>query len=226
MSELKPYYVRDHRRAVANFLAALPREVAMARSVGPPDLGELARIAKIQLAVLEEYGFGTGKSLIDIGCGSGGLAQEISQRFAEAVSYLGTDIVPEVVSFARGRSCQAYRFALVEDCTIPAEAGTADFVTLFSVFTHLRRPDIRRYLNEAQRVLRPGGKLVFSYLEKRRHAKIFLYTIAMTVIGKRKIENHFTSPPEIERWAATSGFELQALLPGRIGQSIAVLRKP
>ncbi len=222
----KPYYVRDHRRAVANFLATLPRDVAMARSVGPPNLLELERIAKVQLALLEEFGFGAGKALIDVGCGSGGLAAQISERFGETATYLGTDIVPELLAFAKARSCQTYRFELVEDCVIPAPAASADFVTLFSVFTHLRRADIARYLREARRVLRPGGKLVFSYIERARHAKFLLYTIAVTMLRRRKVENHFTSAREIERWARASEFAVEAILPGRIGHSIAVLRKP
>ena len=43
----RPYFVRDHRRAVANFIAALPFEQAMARSVGPKNLADLDRIAQI-----------------------------------------------------------------------------------------------------------------------------------------------------------------------------------
>lgn len=226
MADVKPYYVRDHRRTVARFIDELPRDVAMARSVGPGNLAELAHIAEIQLGLIEQYGFGAGKALIDIGCGCGGLAYVLSERLGEAVQYLGTDIVPDLLAFARARCCKTYRFELVEDCAIPAPAQSADFITLFSVFTHLRRPDIARYLAEARRVLRPDGKVVFSYLEKRRHAKIFLYTLAVTVIGTRKIENHFTSAREIEEWAKASGFAVEALLPGHIGQSIAVLRKP
>jgi len=135
------------------------------------------------------------------------------------VTYLGTDVVPHLLAFARGRASKGYHFELVADCTIPAQDATADFVTLFSVFTHLRRRDIARYMAEAHRVLRHGGKLIFSYLELPRHAKIFAYTVAVTMLRVR------TSERIIKRWATESGFAVDAIMPGRIGQSVAVLLK-
>ena len=44
----QPYFVRDHRRAVANFIAALPFEQAMSRSVGPKNLADLDQVAQIE----------------------------------------------------------------------------------------------------------------------------------------------------------------------------------
>jgi ubiquinone/menaquinone biosynthesis C-methylase UbiE len=221
----QPYFVRDHRRAVANFIAALPFEQAMARSVGPKNLADLDQIAQIELSIIEEFGLADGCRLIDIGCGCGGLSAQLSPRFGDSITYLGTDVVPDLLAFARGRASKSYHFELVADCTIPAPDATADFVTLFSVFTHLRRRDIARYMTEAHRVLRPGGKLIFSYLELPRHAKIFAYTVAVTVLRRRKVENHFTSERIIKRWATESGFVVDAIMPGRIGQSVAVLLK-
>ena len=49
----------------------------------------------------------------------------------------------------------AYRF--------PFEDGSFDFVYLTSIFTHLMPSDLKQYLSEAHRVLRPGGTLFASY---------------------------------------------------------------
>jgi predicted SAM-dependent methyltransferase len=95
----------------------------------------------------------------------------------------------------------------------------------FSVFTHLRRREAVQYVREAHRVLRSGGALIFSYIELPRHAKIFAYTIVMTLLGRLKVENHFASAQLIGRWAAEAGFAVQAIMPGRIGQSVAILQK-
>jgi ubiquinone/menaquinone biosynthesis C-methylase UbiE len=48
---------------------------------------------------------------------------------------------------------------------IPEKDGEADFVCFFSVLTHLLHEQGFVYLQEAKRVLKPGGKIVFSFLE-------------------------------------------------------------
>lgn len=224
----QPYYVRDYRRAVANFIATNSLDRAMARSVGGGDgnAADFEATGKIELSILIEAGLAAGHALVDVGCGSGRLSSQAGRHFGDSISYLGTDVVPELLAYAAERVPRGYRFELVGDCVIPASGESADFIALFSVFTHLRRIDIERYMAEAARVLRPGGKLIFSYLELPRHAKIFAYTVALTLLGRRKVENHFTSPRAIEQWARASGLAVEAFLPGRIYQSVAVLRKP
>jgi ubiquinone/menaquinone biosynthesis C-methylase UbiE len=218
-----PYFVRDHRKATRNFLAAFPLDQAMARSVGPHSVQEHDRIARVQLEMLQEFGLRTGHCLIDVGCGCGGLASQLAISYGPSISYLGTDVVPELIAFTRGRTPASYRLEVVTECRIPAAAESADFLTAFSVFTHLRRPHIDEYLRESFRVLRPGGKLVFSYLEPWRHWKILGYTVAVTLLHRRKIENHFTSEWAIRRWAERTRFAVERICPGRIGQSVAVL---
>jgi SAM-dependent methyltransferase len=66
-----------------------------------------------------------------------------------------------------------WRFELVSRPEIPEADGTADWVTFFSVLTHLSPRDSYRYLREARRVLRRGGTIVFSVLELDLHGKLF-----------------------------------------------------
>lgn len=220
MSE--PYFVRDHRHAVKRYIATRASEEAMALSVGG---GSFEGIGESELRLLIEQGLAEGRSLIDIGCGSGRLAVQVSKRFGDTVSYLGTDVVPEVLAYAKSRAPRGYRFELIAECAIPAGDESADFVTAFSVFTHLRPPDVARYLVEARRVLRSQGRLVFSYLELPRHAKIWIYTLLVTLLRRRKIENHFTSRRAIDSWAKELGFIVETIVPEFLGQSVAVLQK-
>jgi cyclopropane fatty-acyl-phospholipid synthase-like methyltransferase len=44
-------------------------------------------------------------------------------------------------------------------------AASADIVIAFSVFTHLLHEECYAYLQDAARVLTPGGKFVFSFFE-------------------------------------------------------------
>jgi ubiquinone/menaquinone biosynthesis C-methylase UbiE len=81
--------------------------------------------------------------------------------------YLGTDVVPELVSYARTRCAirNTWRFSLVNGLTIPQRDASADFIAFFSVFTHLARNECLAYLKEAKRVMKPDGKIVVSYLD-------------------------------------------------------------
>jgi ubiquinone/menaquinone biosynthesis C-methylase UbiE len=84
----------------------------MARSVGGGDgnPGNFEAIGKIELSVLTEAGFRAGHGLIDIGCGSGRLTSQVSGSLGDAVSYLGTDVVPKLLTYAKERAPEAYNF--------------------------------------------------------------------------------------------------------------------
>jgi SAM-dependent methyltransferase len=74
--------------------------------------------------------------------------------------------VPDLVSYAQKLTLRPdWRFQVVRRIEIPEKDDEADFVCFFSVFTHLSHEDSYRYLREAKRVLKPGGKIVFSFLE-------------------------------------------------------------
>jgi SAM-dependent methyltransferase len=45
----------------------------------------------------------------------------------------------------------------------PFDDGLFDFVMFGSVFTHMMRDDVRHYLNEAKRVLTPGGRCLSTW---------------------------------------------------------------
>lgn len=218
----QPHFVRDYRRVVANFLHAYPLDEAMARAVGG---GGYDDNGKIECDALIAIGLTPGDSVIDIGCGSGRLSTQLSQRFGDTINYCGVDVVPELLDYARSKADSAYRFCLTEGLAIPAPDDSADLVAAFSVFTHLKHRESLEYIRDAKRVLKPGGRLIFSFLELPRHRREFLYTVAVTVLRRRKVQNHFISRWRIRRWARAMGYQLDSVGPHPLGQSVAVLRK-
>lgn len=215
-----PHFIRDYCRVVAKFVAEHPLDEAMALAVG----GDYELNGKRECDLLIELGLRPGHFLIDIGCGSGRLSTQLSRRYGAEIDYLGIDIVPELLDYARSKAIADYRFELTKGLAIPARDASADMIAAFSVFTHLKHAETLVYLRDVKRVLRPGGRLVFSFLELRRHAKIFVYTLAVTILGRRKVQNHFISRRAIEQWAAKIGFEVEAIQLHTLGQTIAVLR--
>lgn len=158
---MKPHYVRDYRRMVRNLLQTLPREEAMQRAVG----GHYEFVGAEQLRVLREAGLNDSGFVIDVGCGSGRLAKQLAGL--SSISYLGTDVVPELVDHAKSVCGRPdWQFEVVDGLTIPCRDATADVVCMFSVLTHLTQRESFTYLSSAARVMRPSGFIMVTFLER------------------------------------------------------------
>jgi SAM-dependent methyltransferase len=198
MDNMKARYVRY----VSMVRATLPHEEAMSVAVG----GLAQAIGKIELALLRHYGLQASDYLIDVGCGSGRLAIPLSKAHGDR--YLGTDLVPDLLENARNVTRRpAWRFEEVSGLSIPEADHQADMACFFSVFTHLLHEQTYLYLREAKRVLRPGGKVVFSFLEfgVGSNWQVFMDTVYRESIGRADdaVINVFINPGDIPLWAAS-----------------------
>ena len=159
----KPHYVREFRRLMRTMQRRNDSlEGAISESTGGGDRDEIGRI---EYSILRAVGLGESDYLIDVGCGSGCLAETL--KAFPRIRFLGIDVVPEMVAFARERCDRPdWRFNVVEGLTIPEDDGLADYVSFFSVLTHLTPDESLAYLQDAKRVLKPGGKILASYLDR------------------------------------------------------------
>jgi len=223
------HFVRDYRKLVRTLIDRHPYDEAMSLAVG----GNYASTGTLLADILIDEGLRDGNALMDLGCGSGRLASALGPRVS--LKYLGYDIVPELLEYARSKSPDGYEFRLNHSRRLPAESASFDFVAAFSVFTHLLHEESYLYVQDAQRVLRPGGKLVFSFLEFQveHHWSVFEQTVEATRNDTLPHLNVFIEQSTIELWAAHLGFETpvfvqpgEAGAAGRLGQSVATLRKP
>jgi ubiquinone/menaquinone biosynthesis C-methylase UbiE len=210
--------------------------------------GQYAQIGILESSALITLGLRPEHTLVDVGCGSGRLP--FSLRHYLTGRFIGTDILAEALAFAREK-CDRPDWKFIEhfEPTIPVEDASADFVTFFSVFTHLLDEDIFRLLADARRVLKPGGQVVFSFLdfECESHWTIFEATLADR--DPARVLNKFISKGAIRRWSRALRLREEAIWDGfhpwiqlqesfrysdgraaegtvEFGQSIAVLRRP
>ena len=158
MSKLDPR--ESYADRVAQLKAEVPYDIAMRAAVGIDF--EATGIVERQLLI--QHGLRPEHFLIDVGCGPGRLAAPLSQYLTGR--YLGIDIVPELVQYAATQVNRPdWRFETAAGFTIPAADGEADMVCFFSVLTHMLHEQSYLYLAEAKRVLKGGGRIVFTFIE-------------------------------------------------------------
>lgn len=98
-------------------------------------------------------------SLLDAGCGTGGMLRTIRDRFAQA-KLAGVEISAHALQLAAARDVDAeLRQGSVEE--LPFATGTFDCVLSLDVITH-RGVNDAAALREANRTLRAGGSLIIN----------------------------------------------------------------
>ncbi|MBL8687560.1 MAG: class I SAM-dependent methyltransferase [Rhodospirillaceae bacterium] len=202
---------RKYESWVEHWKARAPHAEAMEMAIG----GAFDIIGQIELELLQRYGLKPEHYLIDVGCGSGRLARPLSRYLTGR--YLGFDLVADLVAHARQIANRPdWRFETIDHIGIPEKDGQADFVCFFSVLTHLLHEQSYWYLEEAKRVLKPGGKVAFSFLEFA--APGHWATFDSTLIDSKGLDeaplNVFIERSVIQLWAPKLGFAVEAFVDG------------
>ena len=129
--------------------------------------------------------------------------------------YIGCDILPEIAANAAKIAARPdWEFHTTEGTGIPAPDGIADRVCSFSVFTHLHDDDIYRYLAEAKRVTKPGGKIVFSYLDYAVATHWVVFTATLADGNPDRVLNQSISRDAIGTWCHHLGLTIERLYDG------------
>src|SRR6266849_11104000 len=194
------HFVRDYSRLISDLLARYQADEAMGIAVG----GDYERIGAVECALLRYVGLRDHMSLVDFGCGSGRLAFALGRQPIR-IEYCGLDIDQRLLDYAKSKSPAHFRFALNRALRLDIPDAAADIVCAFSVFTHLQHAETYLYLEDIRRVLRPGGRLVFSFLEfaEPEHWEIFKDTAQAVRRGTAAHLNQFIERNAIESWCAS-----------------------
>ena len=201
---------KAHRRLLQQLRSTYTHDEAVRRAVG----GEFDAVGVMEKEALIHHGLKETDYLIDVGCGSGRLAKPLSEYLTGR--YLGIDVVPGLVEYARQLVPRPnWRFEVAEGLKIPEQDRQADMVCFFSVLTHLLHEESFVYLREAKRVLRPGGKIVATFLDFRvsRHWSYFENNVDDIGIGSQPM-NVFMCPDMFPEWAKHLDLEIEAIHDG------------
>jgi SAM-dependent methyltransferase len=210
------------------------RDLAFALAIGADSVSDFIRQGDGQVAVLQHYGLRTGMSVYDLGCGCGRTAQAL-QRSGWTGRYIGADIVHGLVSELKSK-CPGYEAHVHREPSIVADRESLDLVFHWSVFTHISPEECYLYLEDTFRALKPGGKLVFSFLEFEDplHWSVFQSRLGR-LRRKRRLAllDTFLHRNWIQLWAEKIGFSGLEFANGQdsshhppLWQTIAAMEKP
>lgn len=141
------------------------------KAIGKEFLGYLVDLCGLQ----------PGDALLDVGCGSGRMALPLTGYLNREGRYAGFDVSRESIAWCTDNisgSHPNFDFTLVDiqngaynptgkykssDFRFPYPDGSFDVALLASVFTHMLPSDVRHYLHEIVRVLKPGGRSLITF---------------------------------------------------------------
>lgn len=163
-TNISDHKVSDHYDAnYGNFQTELYAEIR--REAFGKDIGQSSWItASEQDRALDSLLLGPGKIVLDVACGSGGPALRMAEK--SGCSVVGIDIHEQAISTAQSLAMQRKLAARAEfrrvnaGEALPFADFTFDAITCIDAINHL--PDRRRLISDWARVLKTGGRLLFT----------------------------------------------------------------
>jgi ubiquinone/menaquinone biosynthesis C-methylase UbiE len=129
-----------------------------------------ARVSGLYPGALEKAGLAQGEVVVDIGTGRGDLLAAALERGAARA--IGVEYSEAAVEMAR-RTIAVHGVEERADIlhadarSIPIESEEADLVTMLDVVEHLAPAELAKTLEEAHRLLRPGGRIFIHTMPNR-----------------------------------------------------------
>ncbi len=174
----------------------------------------LHEINPLRLDYIDGHAALEGKTVLDVGCGGGILAESMAARGARVT---GIDMGEANIRVAQLHLHESglrvdYRQQPVE--TLAEERpGDFDVVTCMEMLEHV--PDPESVIRACATLVKPGGKVFFSTLNRNPKSYLFAIVGAEYVLGLLPRGTHeyarFIRPSELDAWARRAGLTTRDL---------------
>lgn len=138
------------------------------------------------------------RTILDLGSGTGYFCDELKQRFAQA-EYIGLDLAEGMVRYAREHHPQGDAWLVGDAEALPLASNSVDLVFSSLALQWCHRTDL--LFAELLRVLRPGGRCVFSTLGPQTLREL---RASWAAVDQHQHVNHFV-PAETLLQSVRSG---------------------
>jgi 2-polyprenyl-6-hydroxyphenyl methylase/3-demethylubiquinone-9 3-methyltransferase len=155
-----------------------------------------------------------GRTVLDVGCGGGILAEAMSGKGAQV---LGIDLAGKPLQVARLHALESgarleYR-AISAEALADEQPGRFDLVTCMEMLEHV--PDPASTISACARLARPGGTVLFSTINRNPRSFLMAIVGAEYVLGLLPRGTHeyarFLRPSELARGARDAGLEVRSV---------------
>lgn len=171
-------------------------------------------INPLRLKFIDERASLRGKNVLDVGCGGGILSESMAALGARVT---GIDLGAAPLAVAQLHLKESglhvdYRRIAAEDLA-HERPGTFDVVTCLEMLEHV--PDPAATVQACARLVKPGGQVFFSTIN--RHPKAFLFAIVGAEYVLRLLPRgtheymKFIRPSELDAWTRAAGLRLREL---------------
>jgi SAM-dependent methyltransferase len=226
--------VDDYEALVEHLVKTSPYDIAMYRAIGCQNFEEFRDTGDSQVAVLRHHGLVDGMNIYDLGCGSGRTAHALLRSDWKG-AYTGADIIDRLVEYLK-ENCPGCEAIVNRELNIVAPDGSLDMIFHWSLFTHLFIEEAYLYFKDIHRALKPGGRLMFSFveLENESHVRVFRSRVELFANKQHFGQlDTFLHRDWIRKWAAEIGFAAPRFTDGAdrthhppVWQSVAAMDKP
>ena len=174
----------------------------------------LRALAPARMAYLDRIRWPVaGQTVLDVGCGGGFMTAPLA---AAGGAVIGVDIAQGALDAAASHLARhglSAELRLGAGASLPVDTGSVDLVVCTDVLVHV--PDPRAVVLEIGRVLRPGGMLLFSVINRTWLSRLVMISLGEDLLRLVHRGTHdpakFIRPRELSRWLEDGELTLAGL---------------
>jgi 2-polyprenyl-6-hydroxyphenyl methylase / 3-demethylubiquinone-9 3-methyltransferase len=172
-------------------------------------------INPLRLEFIQRYISLSGRRLVDVGCGGGILTEALARHGADA---MGIDLSEELIDIADLHGLESgitvhYQKISAEDLA-EQQPESFDHVTCMEMLEHV--PDPGSIINACAKLVKPGGMVFFSTLNRQPKAYLLAIVAAEHLLRMLPKGTHnyktFIKPSELTQSARAAGLTLQGMV--------------